>query len=88
MNTNPNDPAMPVHLNIQLQGETFPGVTKREFFAAMAMQGLRAGTPIWHEQHRDGATHTASECWATKQIAEQSVRDADALIAALNNEKH
>jgi len=49
------------------------GLSKREYFAAMAMQGLLAGDG----ERRCEEEHIAA--WATKQ--------ADALIDALNEEK-
>jgi hypothetical protein len=47
-----------------------PGLTKRELFAAMAMQGIQANP----------------DCsgWAHADIAGAAVRAADALIAELN----
>lgn len=50
------------------------GLTKREYFAAMAMQGLASTITI----HRDELV---------KFIAEASVTCADALIEALNKER-
>lgn len=52
-----------------------PGLTKREYFAAMAMQGVvtawsEVGTP-WHESNDE-------------LLAERAVNCADALIAVLN----
>lgn len=46
------------------------GLTKRELFAAMAMQGLLASRDTLHA--------------TTDQIADDAARLADALIAALN----
>ena len=62
---NADQPANPtVHTNAQLNG-----LTKREHFAAMAMQGLMA--------YPDGAEATR------QQIAKASVAAADALLAEL-----
>ena len=81
--TNPNDTVSP-ELGHQLFGNeydghtgaghfTFGGLTKREYFAAMAMQGLSVysygGTPLSDEK-----------------LAVWSVNLADALIAELNKE--
>lgn len=66
--TNPNDNAFGFSAD-RLAGE-YPGLTKREYFAAMAMQGLCA------EDH-------SKEC---KTVALWSVGMADALIAELNKE--
>jgi hypothetical protein len=49
------------------------GLTKREYFAAMAMQGVASDRPF-------------SEFEFSK-LAEWSVKQADALIEALNKEK-
>lgn len=58
--TNPNDPVIEVF-----------GVTKREYFAALAMQGLLAN------RYSNGERH---------EIANIAVNQADALIAELNKE--
>ena len=49
---------------------TYPGLTKRELFAAMAMQGLCASL-------NEGS-------WSYEQLSEYSVKHADALIKELN----
>ncbi len=48
-----------------------PGLTKREYFAALAMQGMMA---------------QANEFSTYRGLADSAVRHADALIAALNDE--
>lgn len=70
-----NEPAMPVtateqtfHNQDPLPGQ--PGLTIRQHFAAMAMQGMIG---FW----QDGYDHSL-------RVAEMSVRQADALIAELN----
>lgn len=70
--TNPHDLAHPLieegkngDLSISL------GLTKREHFAAMAMQGL-------------AATSAAEHCPTSDQLADMAVRYADSLIASLN----
>jgi hypothetical protein len=50
------------------------GLTKREYFAAMAMQGMCANSSL-------------TKIWTYEKIAESSVQQADALIEALNKEK-
>lgn len=72
---NGNEPAYPVEAQkIQPNGEWSEpdhyGMTKREVFAAMAMQGLAA----------DGSELTAT---AVKWHAEKAVELADALLAEL-----
>lgn len=63
-----SDPAYPLHA----LGTTATGLTKRELFAAMAMQGALAGAPGPH-------LHPYS-------LANDSVNHADALLAALQTE--
>lgn len=74
MNTNPNDMAFPVtnpvdappnrHASIQL------GLTKREYFAALAMQGILSSKRI-----NDSYARPYSQC---------AIHFADALIAELS----
>ncbi len=61
MSTNPSDPTFCQNYN---------GLTKREHFAALAMQGFTA-SPDYSAAHCD-------------KIAKYAVEQADALIAALN----
>ena len=66
--TNPNDSATGFAWSQEQQGTS--GITKREYFAAMAMQGLLAnGKYICNY----------------KLLGEESVMFANALIEALNN---
>lgn len=78
--TNPNDPAAPTNKSYTMndpaagdyttrESPMYPGLTKREFFAAMAMQGFIA-------RARD------SETW--RGVAESAIGLADALIAELS----
>lgn len=69
--TNPTDPAFPVSSG----GALFDGLTKRELFAAMAMQGMLASP--------DPMTMAAK----TEKICEWSVNAADMLIEALEKEQ-
>lgn len=66
--TNPDDQATPVRLN---EYDTRLGLTKREYFAALAMQGLLS---------TDGIV-------ALVDRVTISVRTADLLIEELNKEK-
>ena len=68
MKTNPNDTAHPVTENNGLYG-----LTKREYFAAMALQGLCVG-----KSHKD---IMSGQC---VDIAQEATEIADALIEALN----
>lgn len=78
MKTIGNEPAMPTVVGVNLipqvgEGQwQMPGLTKREKFAAMAMQGYCGGE------------FTGQSGMAHGQIAEWSVKMADALIEALN----
>lgn len=71
MNNNQDEPAFPtcdvLHPNGQIQYGSI-GLTKREYFAAMAMQGLLAHDPTYE----------------FTEIASDSVKMTDALIAELN----
>ena len=60
----PNDPAFP--------SDTEWGLTKREYFAALCLQGMADWTVIDSTR---------------KSIAEDAVKYADALIEALNKEQ-
>ncbi|WP_285011238.1 hypothetical protein [Pedobacter faecalis] len=74
MNTQPHDPVNPApHVNQDgtVQYDANTGLTKREIFAAMAMQGILSDqTYLQPNQSED--------------IAERAVTLADALIKALN----
>lgn len=70
---------MPSHTPPDTVSEDFRGLTKREYFAARAMQGLRASsTPL---ANPDGTIPTRR---TSQMIATAAVLDADALIEALN----
>jgi len=74
MKTCPNDPAgaLPAsqYLNEAVPG--YPGLTKREYFAARAMQGLLA------------SARTAP--WYWDEVAGHAVRVADELVSKLNKQ--
>lgn len=72
--TNPNDPAFPIIVNALEIHSSRAGLSKREYFAAMAMQGLIAGS--------QGRVK-----WNETQFAMGAINLADALIAELNKEK-
>lgn len=72
--TNPNNCAFPADAHTQSEG----GLTKREYFAAMAMQGILANTE-WAK------TFTKDDFDEFKDRASSaSTEMADALIEALN----
>jgi hypothetical protein len=64
---NPNDSAFPVPI-----GTAVRGLTKREYFAVMAMQGLLGNSSIGK---------------VDKTIIENCVKAADRLLEALDREK-
>lgn len=71
MKTQGDDPANPIPIEEGLSAE---GLTKRELFAAMAMQGLLA----------HNCDHFQGEDLEPTGIGKRSVDLADALITALN----
>ena len=77
--TNANESAYPEvnHDNPQFSYPTY-GLTKREYFAAMAMQGMLANS-IDNQQGMEPFWHMGNI-----RLAESSVLMADALINALN----
>lgn len=48
------------------------GLTKREYFAGLAMQGL--------------LSHIGTASWTSSQIAKQAVEQSDAILKQLENE--
>ena len=74
MKCNPNDSAYPSDLG------KCNGLTKRELFAAMAMQGICANPGVIWGEHK--LPEHPGDCRGS--IAKAAVRIADALIAALN----
>jgi len=75
MKTNPNDPISMGSAQILtedgIKSKYLPGLTKREYFAAMAMQALTPSSGVYH----------------SGDIAKRAVKMADALIASLNANK-
>lgn len=75
MKTNPNDPAHPLVTEYRdNNGGTRPGLTKREYFAAAALQGLLAN-PVFISEQSDFA------------IRKAAVEHADGMIERLNKEQ-
>jgi len=75
--TDGNDPAFATPDLYNKNGNTYwgsAGLSKREYFAAMAMQGICANSSL-------------AERSSYNSFAEWSVQQADALIEALNKEK-
>lgn len=80
MNTQPNAPINPSrHLNDNGQIDAqYKGLTKREYFAAMAMQGILAGN------YKELASNIGIP--AIPDVLTFAVKYADALINELNKE--
>lgn len=81
--TNPDDPAFPrtnpIHGMIgqkvkEIGNHFVPGLTKREYFASLAMEGLIGGRAY------NGINEENDKRW----VAEESIGFTDALIAELN----
>lgn len=72
MNIKPTDAAFPAPMNASL------GLSKREYFAGLAMQGIISNQYIMPRIPGNGN----EEKW----IAETAVQQADALIEALNKQ--
>lgn len=77
--TNGNDCAYPADSNTQTDG----GLTKREYFAAMAMQGILASATY----EPDGRFTVNGSNLDIHLISRDSADCADALISALNQHK-
>lgn len=84
MNTNPNDSVHPRTVPSDdfeddspfYTTEDLPGLTKREYFAGLAMQGIMSNIP--------GYPATDLQCAAA---ADKCVKMADTLITALNKKE-
>ena len=81
--SNFKDAAFPVTIELQYETDknisyraTSKGLSKREYFAAMAMSGLQSSNFL-----TDGY-----DMMSIRQIAELAVRQADRLIEALNKQ--
>lgn len=68
------------HMAFPVQGSEYAGalypekgLTKRELFAAMAMQGMCTSTPA----------DTPTDTWDMESLATSAIEAADALLAAL-----
>ncbi len=73
MKTNPNEGIHPFLIKVGEIVQSSDGLTKREYFAALAMQGFC--------QSADWCSNDDEEC------ARVSIKQADALIIELNKEK-
>ena len=79
MKTNPNDF---INISIDRNTDLDCGLTKREYFAAMAMQGYCANKQIVSSYHTD-----LKELQWNELVAVCALEVADALIEELNKEK-
>jgi hypothetical protein len=77
MKTQPNDPIHAISRPLDLVNRDSDGLTKREYFAAMAIQGLLA-------YPRDPPNVEKSNVYNV--FAKSAVAFSDALIKILNNE--
>lgn len=84
--TKPNDPASPVDEEASRNRPpefalcSSLGLTKREYFAAMLCAGMNANSDISNSGYEGGhSPSTLRKCYA-----ESAVKQADALIDALN----
>lgn len=75
----PPPPANPPPAAPRLHAEEHRPITKREWFAAMAMVGLRASKLSEKTENSSGR----STLWTSQDVAYRAVRDADALLAEL-----
>lgn len=75
-----NEPAFPVPIhdtpNHGLMPSDYPGMTKREYFAAMAMQGMLANEALINQVEGPSVNY----------ITQASIVMADALLAELQSE--
>jgi hypothetical protein len=81
--TNPNDPINPLETDMS-KDAIHIGLTKREYFAAMAMQGILSGFHTLQPENESQAFKMAS---VLQGIANMAVRRADDLIQALNEQR-
>ncbi len=80
-----NEPAFPCNAQgneSKIYPQEYSGLTKRELFAAMAMQGILARGPIKVDGYSSEGRQTESQF-----VAMVAVSRADALIAELAKEK-
>ncbi len=81
--TTPNDCAFTIPESGELPAAM--GLTKREYFAAMAMQGCISAITL--QDLADAAAKGISGIQFSATVAVTAVKDADALITELNKEK-
>lgn len=87
MEKNADQPAFPIQPTFDSDGRVaneryaFEGLTKREYFAAMAMQGIKSNPELCRI-----CDEAAKQNGGTQQeyIAKMAVKDADELLNQLN----
>ena len=79
MINNSDMPAMPVMDEVQEHGQHY-GLTKREHFAGLVMQGLVSGV-------NSSVKYGESHGWKDEDFAKEAVELADALLAELERTK-
>lgn len=86
--TNANEPAFPfIYHDREGDERAISGITVREYFAAMAMQGMYANYQLVSEAGKTAAGGKLEGITHGKQIISISaVQAADALIEALNKQ--
>lgn len=87
--TNKDEPAFPAEwTEVDEKGQTrmlfSQGITKREYFAAMALQGLQYQVAKNRDEYQSRITQTI--IWTPKVASKFALEQADALIAELNKE--
>ncbi len=85
--TKPNEPAFPCQS--ELHGVQHHGVSKREYFAAMALQGLlnqhqQSDVSLLNEPVYNAGYINTEPTFAIEALARDAVSIADALIVELN----
>lgn len=97
-NENGFNPAYPYHIKLQNSDSEKPfaeyvshGLTKREYFAGLAMQGIRAAEPWkikpFNRLKKFLGLNTSFSVADNKDVARIAVMQADALLAELSSNK-
>jgi len=88
MATDPRESVNPIIVPLAMDTRVEQwGLTKREYFAAMAMQGIIGGPLSQVGSSGDAEKDTVAVANMVKNTSAFAVRYADALIEALNKEK-
>lgn len=79
--TKPNDTTFPVVVTKSREVEIGTGLTKREYFAAMALQGLLSNASYMNDYNKD---KYLLKPWTVSKVA---IEYANALIVELNKDQ-